>query len=108
MLAISIFLKEAFKEMKASLGEQDRYYFVDATHPNPPPVIRYQWVLKGQRPQVLSNSGRQRLNILGASSPCERNQVGFESTEKHQPSGRIILICDNARLFKAYLTQTHS
>jgi transposase len=54
--------------------------------------------------------------------------VGFESTEninaesmiqwvkqleKHQPSGRIILICDNARynharLFKAYLTQTHS
>ena len=114
--------------MKASLKENDRYYFVDATHPTHTPVLGYGWALKGQRPQVLTNSGRQRLNILGAYTPCGQQYVGFDDTENinamsmiqlvklleaHQPTGRIILICDNARynharLLKAYLKDTQS
>ena len=113
--------------MKASLGEADCYYFVDATHPNHTPALGYQWALKGQRPQVLSNTGRQRLNILGAYNPRQQDYVGFETTdninalsmidlvkqlEAHQPIGRIILICDNARynharLLKDYLKDGH-
>lgn len=114
--------------MKASFEADDRYYFVDATHPTHTPVLGYHWALKGQRPQVLSNSGRQRLNILGAYNSQQHEYIGFQTTdninaqsmvdlvkllEAHQPNGRIILICDNARynharLLKTYLHDTQS
>ena len=114
--------------MKADLAPDDRYYFVDATHPQHTPVLGYQWSPKGQRPQVRSNSGRQRLNILGAYNAPHHVYVGLQSTdninaqsmielvkrlEAHQPHGRIILICDNARynharLLKDYLRETQS
>lgn len=122
------FLKETFEQMKASLEPADQYYFVDATHPNHTPVLSYQWALKGQRPKVLTNSGRKRVNILGAYNAQNHAYVGLETPdninaqsmidlvkrlEAHQPNGRIILICDNARynharLLKAYLQVTHS
>jgi transposase len=72
----------------------------------------YSWALRGQRPQLLSNTGRQRLNVFGAYSPIDQAYVGFETTdnikaqalltlinqlEKHQPNGRIILFSANAR-----------
>jgi transposase len=121
-------LKEIFEPMKATLNPEDRYYFVDATHPNHNPVLGYSWSPRGQRPQVLTNTARQRLNILGAYTPFEQDYVGFETTENinaqsllhlvqmleaHQPTGRIILICDNARynharLVRDYLQQTQS
>jgi transposase len=124
----SFFLKETFETMKASLEAQDRYYFVDAVHPTHNPVLGYSWSPRGQRPQVLSNTARQRLNILGAYNPSQQTYVGLETTESinaqslidllrqletHQPHGRIILICDNARynharLVREYLQQTAS
>jgi transposase len=118
----SFFLKETFETMKASLGEQDRYYFVDAVHPTHNPVLAYSWAPRGQRPQVLSNSARQRLNILGAYNSLDHDYVGFESRDNinaqsliqlisqleiHQPQGRIILICDNARYNHARLVREH-
>lgn len=108
--------------MKASLGEQDRYYFVDAVHPTHNPVLGYSWAPRGQRPQVLSNTARQRVNILGAYNPTQQAYVGLETTdninaqslinliqqlEVHQPHGRIILICDNARYNHARLVREH-
>src|ERR1700694_5378567 len=94
------FLKEVFEPMKADLESADRYYFMEATHPTHNPVVGYSWALRGQRPQLLSNTGRQRLNIFGAYSPLDQAYVGFETTnninaqallnlidklEKHQP-----------------------
>lgn len=105
------FLKETFEPLKTNLDDTDRYYFMDATHPTHNPVVGYSWALRGQRPQILSNTGRQRLNILGAYSPLDQAYVGFETTENinadallkligqleiHQPHGRIILFSDNA------------
>lgn len=98
--------------MKANLAEEDAYYFVDGVHPTHNPVLGSSWALRGQRPEMLSNTARKRLNILGAYNPRQHEYVGFESTDNlnalslirlidqlqtHQPSGRIILICDNAR-----------
>ena len=111
-----------------ALQPQDRYYFMDAVHPTHNSVLGYCWALRGQRPQVLSNSGRQRLNVLGAYSPLGQAYVGLETTqninaqtllqlieklEQHQPQGRIILFSDNARYNHArcvheYLHNTHS
>jgi len=108
--------------MKASLSEADRYYFVDATHPTHNPVLGYSWALRGQRPQILTNTARQRLNILGAYTPLDHDYVGFETLdninaqsmlrlieqlETHQPQGRIILICDNARYNHARLVRDY-
>jgi len=107
-----LFLNETFKPMKTNLDSADRYYFMEATHPTHKPVVGYSWALWGQRPHILSNSGRQRLNVLGAYSPIDQAYVGVETThnvnaetllklmdqlEKHQPHGRIILFSDNAR-----------
>ena len=106
--------------MKANLTDQDRYYFVDAVHPTHNPVLGYSWSPRGQRPQVLSNTARQRLNILGAYNSGQQDYIGFETTESinaqsmirlidqleaHQPEGRIILICDNARYNHARLVR---
>jgi hypothetical protein len=74
-------LKENFEPMKAALGTNDRYYFVEATHPNHNPILGYSWSPRGQRPQVLTNTARQRLNILGAYTPFEQGYVGFETTD---------------------------
>lgn len=108
--------------MKASLSEQDQYYFMDGVHPTHNPVLGYSWSLRGQRPQVLSNTARHRLNILGAYNPSQQDYVGLESTENinaqsvldliqkleaHQPQGRIILICDNARYHHARLVREY-
>lgn len=116
------FLKETFEEMKASLSDQDAYYFVDAVHPTHNPVLGFCWALRGQRPEVLSNTARKRLNILGAYNPQKHEYVGLESTDninaesliqlidklqKHQPEGRIILICDNARYNHARLVRDY-
>ena len=85
---------------------------MDATHPTHNPVVGYSWAVRGQRPQILSNTGRQRLNVLGAYSPLDQAYIGFETPhninaesllklidqlEHHQPHGRIILFSDNAR-----------
>ena len=108
--------------MKAGLEAEDQYYFVDAVHPTHNPVLGYSWSPRGQRPQVLSNTGRKRLNILGAYNSRKQAYVGFETTdtinalsmirlieqlETQQPAGRIILICDNARYNHARLVREH-
>jgi transposase len=95
---------------------------VDGVHPTHNPVLGYSWAARGQRPQVWSNTARQRLNILGAYNSLDQDYVGFESTdninaqsliqlisqlETHQPQGRIILICDNARYNHARLVREH-
>ena len=106
--------------MKATLTEKDRYYFVDAVHPTHNPVLGYSWSPRGERPQVQSNTARQRLNLLGAYHSGTQDYVGLETTdninaqsmlrlldqlEVHQPEGRIILICDNARYNHARLVR---
>lgn len=108
--------------MKASLKAQDAYYFVDGVHPTHNPVLGFTWALRGQRPEVLSNTARKRLNVLGAYNPQKHDYVGFESTDNinalsliqlidqlrtHQPQGRIILICDNARYNHARLVRDY-
>jgi transposase len=106
-------LKETFEPLKAAAHDQNRYYFVDATHPTHNPVLTYRWALRGHRPPVLTNTARQRLNILGAYCPYNQTYVGLETTqnidaqsvleliiqrlETHQPTGHITLILDNAR-----------
>lgn len=98
--------------MKTRLENTDRYYYREATHPTHNRVLGYSWVLRGQRPRMLSNTGRQRLNVFGAYSPLDQAYVDFvtpdnsnawallkliDQLEKYQPQGRILLFSHNAR-----------
>jgi transposase len=48
------------------LKEEGKIYFSDSTHPMHNPVISYGWIKKGEDFEILTNSGRHRLNINGA------------------------------------------
>src|SRR5438132_4590134 len=41
-------------------------YFMDAVHPTHNSKPAYGWILKGERKELKSNTGRQRVNINGA------------------------------------------
>jgi transposase len=54
---------ESYNQLKSQGG---KIYFADSTHPHHNAVISYGWIKKGENFEVLSNSGRHRLNINGA------------------------------------------
>jgi transposase len=70
--------------------------------------------------ELKTNSGRSRLNVLGAYSPDDHTLVSIESTascdavmvcqllrtlRQTHPHGSILLVLDNARYQRAYLVQ---
>jgi len=86
--------------------------FVDAVHPEHNGMAAYGWIKRGQKRELKTNSGRQRLNLHGALNAktyqvtvIESSTVNYESTlnlfqtiEQAYPlAKRILLIVDNAR-----------
>src|SRR5690606_12715544 len=55
-----------YEYLKSSLGKHDKIYFCDATHPQYNSKPTYGWIFKGEEKHMKTNSGRQRINILGA------------------------------------------
>jgi len=39
---------------------------LDATHPTHQTELSYGWIYKGSEKEILTSSGRKRINILGA------------------------------------------
>jgi transposase len=95
-------------------------YFVDAAHLLHNAVPGYGWIKRNQRVELKTNSGRNRLNVLGAYSPDDHTLVSIEGTascdaalvkqllrnlrEKH-PEGDLLVVLDNARYQRAYEVQ---
>jgi len=110
------FLKQ-YKTTKAGLGEKDRIYFLDATHPQHNTKPFYGWILKGKKHDkyIKTNSGRERLNLNGALNFQEKtallleektiNQEAtlrlLEAIKKRQKHGKVYLILDNAKYHHA-------
>jgi len=108
---------ELYQQTKAGLGEKDRIYFLDATHPQHNTKPFYGWILKGKKHDkyIKTNSGRDRLNLNGAVNYQEKtailleektiNQEAtlrlFEAIKKKQQHGKIYLILDNAKYHHA-------
>lgn len=87
-------------------------FFMDAVHPEHNGIAAYGWIKIGERRELKTNSGRQRLNLHGAMNAetlevtiVESETVNAESTIKlfkaveqaYPLSSKIILILDNAR-----------
>ena len=86
--------------------------FVDAVHPEHNALAAYGWIKRGQKREVKTNSGRERLNLHGAINAetyevtiIESSTVNAESTvhlievldQKYPLASEIILVMDNAR-----------
>lgn len=89
---------------------------MDATHPQHNPIVGRGWIKPGQDFTILSNTGRQRLNINGVMD-IERlsAEIRFEDTVNAETTldllkqiehayplaPNITIICDNARYYRA-------
>lgn len=105
------FLK-LYKQTQGALGENDRIYFADSTHPQHNTRSSYGWILKGKKNDkfVKTNSGRKRLNLNGVLNFKEKTAVVLEektinskatinlleTVKTKQPKGKVFLIVDNA------------
>jgi transposase len=101
-----------YHAMRAELQENDKIYFVDASHFLHNAIAGYGWGKKGQRIELKTNSGRNRFNVLGAYSPDDRSLVRVEGTGKcnagmviklmvqlrrvNPSTHQLILVLDNA------------
>ncbi|NJL77540.1 MAG: IS630 family transposase, partial [Saprospiraceae bacterium] len=94
----------------------DVIYFADGVHPQHNTKSAYAWIEKGQEKEILSVSGRSRVNInavMNAENPCEvvmveNKSINAQSTLElykkleilHPKARNIYVICDNARYYK--------
>jgi transposase len=100
---------EAFMNKKSSDIE---VIFIDAVHPEHNAMAAYGWIKKGQKRELKTNSGRQRLNLHGAINIetfevtiIESDSINRDSTielletlnQKYFLSKEIKVILDNAR-----------
>ena len=109
------FIKE-FEQLQAEKADTQVHYFIDGVHPTLNSEAGYGWIEKGEEHQVLSNSGRTRMNILGALNANELTDIfqkeyktiNSESAQdflaelgKRNPTAtKIRIFIDNAGYFK--------
>lgn len=85
--------------------------FLDATHLLHAAIPSQGWIKRGKTMQLKTNSGRNRLNILGAYSPDKRDLISLEGREScdgervaqllekiraANPGKRLLIVLDNA------------
>jgi transposase len=118
------FVRE-YRRHKRQAGPKTRRYFVDACHPVWGVGLLYScWLLTGQRLDVGVGNGRKRLNILGAYSPEDHDDVGPRLTReditgeqfvkrlealltRHPDTERFLLYLDNARYYSKPWLKAH-
>jgi len=96
--------------------------FIDAVHPEHNTLAACGWIKRGQKRELKTNSGRQRLNLHGAINAetyevtvIESDMVNTDSTiqlleildQKYSSAKEIILILDNAKYHYSKEVQKH-
>ncbi len=103
---------EQYEEFLLSKSSDVEVLFMDAVHPEHNAMATYGWIKRGERRELKTNSGRQRLNLHGAINAetheitiIESNTVDGYSTinlfnaieQKYPCASKIIMILDNAK-----------
>lgn len=96
---------------KGGLNPGGKVYFLDAAHVLHAAVPSQGWIKRQQTAQLKTNSGRNRLNILGAYSPDTQDLLYLEGRESvdaervaqllrtiraANPGMPLLLVLDNA------------
>ena len=114
------FIKE-FRETEENLPENELILFGDGVHPHHNTESTYAWIEKGQEKEILSNTGRVRVNINGAVNPANPTEIvhhdcltidalstiaWLKLIEERFPNKKVIhLFVDNARYYRSILVQ---
>ena len=112
---------EKYKELKKDLGKDDQIYFSDATHPTHNTKPSYGWIKRGKKHDVYikSNTGRKRINLLGAITIGSKQAVVIEEEtinaqaiihllekiKQKQKAGKVYMVLDNAKYHHARLVK---
>jgi transposase len=103
---------QQYEDFMMSKPADTEVLFLDAVHPEHNALAAYGWIKRGEKRQLKTNSGRQRLNLHGAMNAetyqvtiIESETVNADSTinlltsiEQAYPlSKKIYVILDNAR-----------
>ena len=117
---------EAYKALKGQLPANEAICFIDGVHPTHNTKPAYGWIKKGERKEISTNTGRQRLNLSGAidiitkkvlvhldSTLNTQSTIAFfQKLEAAYPEARMVhVFCDNAKYYKnkevtEYLSQS--
>lgn len=100
-----------YEEFMLKKKDNVEVLFVDAVHPEHNAMAAYGWIKKGQKREIKTNSGRQRLNLHGAINAetmsmtvIESETINRDSTvqlleildQKYVDAKQIFIILDNA------------
>jgi transposase len=111
-----------YEALKRDLPPNETICFIDGVHPTHNTKPAYGWILKGERKEIFTNTGRQRLNLSGAFdiifkkmhisedlSLNANSTIAFlNSLEEAYPDvSKIHVFCDNARYYKNKEVVTH-
>ena len=101
--------------LKNKLPIDDAICFIDGVHPTHNTRPAYGWIKKGERKEIPTNTGRQRINISGAIDITSRRVIireditlNAKSTieflekleETYPKANQIHVFCDNAKYYK--------
>jgi transposase len=111
---------DSFIKLKNKKSKNDPIYFIDATHPTHNTKPAYGWILRGEKKEIKTNSGRQRININGALS-IEKREIIIDETEtvnaqstirlfskilnKNKNSKKVYIVADNAGYYHSKILQ---
>jgi transposase len=110
-----------FRKIEQNLPKNEIILFGDGVHPHHNTEATYAWIEKGKEKEILSNTGRVRVNINGAINPANPTEVvhhecetinavttiiWLQLIEKCYPNKEIIhLFVDNARYYRSIKVQ---
>jgi len=111
---------ESYVEKREAVKGHGKVYFMDAAHLLHNAVPGQGWIKRGRRVELKTNSGRNRLNVLGAYSPDDHTLEAIEGTElcdaelvcrllrklrAANPCKRLLVVLDNVRYPRARFVQ---
>ena len=113
----------SFRELEKALAVNEVILFADGVHPQHNTEASYAWIEKGKEKEILSNTGRTRVNINGAINPLNPTEVVayecdtinaittvsfFKEVEKRFGDKKSIhLFVDNARYYRSRLVMDY-
>jgi transposase len=104
-----------YEELKANLQADEAICFTDGVHPTHNTKSTFGWIRRGERKEIPTNTGRQRLNLSGAIDILSKkvlvredktlnssSTIAFlKEVEAAYPQARKVhLFCDNAKYYR--------
>ena len=105
-------MAQTLQRKKGALKGVGKVYFVDAAHLLHNAVPGRGWIKRAATVELKTNSGRNRLNVLGAYSPDDHTLISIDATEScdaemvcrllrklraANPNQVLLLVLDNVR-----------